>query len=49
MRNWAGNLEFRSTRVEKPKSVVELAAEPEVGGVACRSYQHTLALLLALE
>jgi fructoselysine-6-P-deglycase FrlB-like protein len=23
-------------------SVVELAAEPEVGGVACRSYQHTL-------
>jgi glucosamine 6-phosphate synthetase-like amidotransferase/phosphosugar isomerase protein len=29
--------------------VVELAAEPEVGGVACRSYQHTLALLLALE
>ena len=30
-------------------SVVDLAAEPEVGGVACRSYQHTLALLLALE
>ncbi|MDX1890442.1 SIS domain-containing protein [Mycolicibacterium sp. 050158] len=30
-------------------AVVELAAEPEVGGVACRSYQHTLALLLALE
>ena len=30
-------------------AVVALAAEPEVGGVACRSYQHTLALLLALE
>lgn len=29
--------------------VVQLRAEPEVGGVACRSYQHTLALLLALE
>lgn len=30
-------------------AVVDLAAEPEVGGVACRSYQHTLAMLLALE
>jgi glucosamine 6-phosphate synthetase-like amidotransferase/phosphosugar isomerase protein len=30
-------------------AVVELAAEPEVGGVACRTYQHTLALLMALE
>jgi glucosamine 6-phosphate synthetase-like amidotransferase/phosphosugar isomerase protein len=30
-------------------AVVDLMAEPEVGGVACRSYQHTLALLLALE
>lgn len=29
--------------------MVDLAADPEVGGVACRSYQHTLALLLALE
>jgi glucosamine 6-phosphate synthetase-like amidotransferase/phosphosugar isomerase protein len=28
---------------------VALHAEPEVGGVACRSYQHTLALLIALE
>lgn len=28
---------------------VELLAEPEVGGVACRSYQHTLAMLMALE
>jgi glucosamine 6-phosphate synthetase-like amidotransferase/phosphosugar isomerase protein len=28
---------------------VTLDAEPEVGGVACRSYQHTLALLIALE
>ena len=30
-------------------AVVELSAEPEIGGVACRSYQHTLALLMALE
>ncbi len=30
-------------------AVVDLAAQPEVGRVACRSYQHTLALLLALE
>ncbi|TPG35864.1 SIS domain-containing protein [Mycolicibacterium hodleri] len=30
-------------------AVVDLDAEPEIGGVACRSYQHTLALLLALE
>lgn len=30
-------------------AVVTLDAEPEVGGVACRSYQHTLALLLALQ
>jgi fructoselysine-6-P-deglycase FrlB-like protein len=30
-------------------AVVDLAAETEVGGVACRSYQHTLALLVALE
>jgi len=30
-------------------AVVDLVAEPEVGGVACRSYQHTLALLMALE
>ncbi|KWX67165.1 iron dicitrate transport regulator FecR [Mycobacterium sp. NAZ190054] len=30
-------------------ATVELLAEPEVGGVACRSYQHTLAMLLALE
>ena len=30
-------------------AVVELHAEPEIGGVACRSYQHTVALLLALE
>jgi fructoselysine-6-P-deglycase FrlB-like protein len=28
---------------------IDLAAEPELGGVACRTYQHTLALLLALE
>ena len=30
-------------------SVVDLGAGAEVGGVACRSYQHTLALLMALE
>lgn len=30
-------------------AVVALEAEPEIGGVACRSYQHTLALLLALQ
>lgn len=30
-------------------AVVTLDADPEVGGVACRSYQHTLALLMALE
>jgi glucosamine 6-phosphate synthetase-like amidotransferase/phosphosugar isomerase protein len=29
--------------------VVDMAAGEEVGGVACRSFQHTLALLLALE
>lgn len=28
---------------------VDLAAGPEEGGVACRTYQHTLVLLLALE
>jgi fructoselysine-6-P-deglycase FrlB-like protein len=30
-------------------AVVPMAAGAEVGGVACRSFQHTLALLLALE
>jgi len=34
---------------ERCDSVVELRADPEVGGVACRSFQHTLALLIALE
>ena len=29
--------------------VVDMLAGPELGGVACRSYQHTLALLLSLE
>jgi glucosamine 6-phosphate synthetase-like amidotransferase/phosphosugar isomerase protein len=38
-----------SAITERCHTVVELAAEPEVGGVACRSYQHTLALLLSLE
>lgn len=31
------------------RETVELLAEPEVGGVACRSFQHTLAMLVALE
>jgi len=30
-------------------ATVMLEAEPEIGGVACRSYQHTLAMLMALE
>lgn len=39
----------RSAITSRCDAVVDLAADPEVGGVACRSYQHTLALLLALE
>ena len=35
-----------AARVE---GVVDMRAGDEVGGVACRSFQHTLALLLALE
>ena len=31
------------------EAVVPLSAGPEEGGVACRTFQHTLALLLALE
>lgn len=38
-----------STITTRAEAVVTLDAEPEVGGVACRSYQHTLALMLALE
>ena len=38
-----------SAITERCGGVVPLHAEPEVGGVACRSYQHTLALLIALE
>ncbi|MGU3498368.1 SIS domain-containing protein [Mycobacterium sp. C31M] len=34
---------------ERCSATVELLADPEAGGVACRSFQHTLALLLALE
>lgn len=34
---------------ERCDHTVLMQAQPEVGGVACRSYQHTLALLLALE
>jgi fructoselysine-6-P-deglycase FrlB-like protein len=38
-----------SAITQRCDAVVNLAAEPEAGGVACRSYQHTLAMLLALE
>ena len=38
-----------SSIAQRCDQVVLLGAETEVGGVACRSYQHTLALLLALE
>ena len=38
-----------SSIAQRCDQVVLLGAEPEIGGVACRSYQHTLALLLALE
>lgn len=38
-----------SALAERCGAVVDLAADKEDGGVACRSYQHTLALLLALE
>ena len=38
-----------SPLTQRCDAVVDMAAEPEVGGVACRSYQHTLAMLLALE
>jgi fructoselysine-6-P-deglycase FrlB-like protein len=38
-----------SAITERCSAVVTLDADEEVGGVACRSYQHTLALLMALE
>jgi len=38
-----------STITQRCDTFVYLDAAPEVGGVACRSYQHTLALLMALE
>jgi fructoselysine-6-P-deglycase FrlB-like protein len=31
------------------RAVIDMAAEPEQSGVSCRSFAHTLALLLALE
>lgn len=34
---------------ERCGATVDLLAGPETGGVACRSYQHTVALFLALE
>ncbi|MDP1878549.1 MAG: SIS domain-containing protein [Actinomycetota bacterium] len=34
---------------EHATTVVPMLARPELGGVACRSFQHTLALLLDLE
>ncbi|WP_328350143.1 SIS domain-containing protein [Mycobacterium sp. NBC_00419] len=38
-----------SAITERCDAVVELRADREVGGVACRTYQHTLVLLMALE
>jgi glutamine---fructose-6-phosphate transaminase (isomerizing) len=38
-----------SRLTEGASHVVEMYAGPEVGGVACRSFQHTLVTLLALE
>ncbi|OAN36907.1 SIS domain-containing protein [Mycolicibacterium iranicum] len=38
-----------SAITNRADAVVTLDAEPEAGGVACRSYQHTLALMLALQ
>jgi glutamine---fructose-6-phosphate transaminase (isomerizing) len=38
-----------STLARRADAVVELAAGDERGGVACRTFQHTLALLLALQ
>ncbi len=37
-----------SALAEAADLVVPMSAGPEVGGVACRTYQHTLVLLLAL-
>lgn len=39
----------RSELARSAEVVVAMLADDETGGVACRSYQHTLALLLALE
>jgi fructoselysine-6-P-deglycase FrlB-like protein len=38
-----------SAITQRCDAVIDLLAEQEVGGVACRSYQHTLALLMALQ
>lgn len=38
-----------SAITDRCDAVVNLAADAEQGGVACRSFQHTLALLMALE
>ncbi|AKS32820.1 SIS domain-containing protein [Mycolicibacterium goodii] len=38
-----------SALAQRCGAVVDLAADPEEGGVACRTYQHTLVLLTALE
>jgi glucosamine 6-phosphate synthetase-like amidotransferase/phosphosugar isomerase protein len=38
-----------SPLTERCEQTVLMHAGPEVGGVACRSYQHTLVLLMALE
>jgi fructoselysine-6-P-deglycase FrlB-like protein len=38
-----------SPLTERCDITIDMLAEPEIGKVACRSYSHTLALLLALE
>ncbi|ABK76024.1 SIS domain-containing protein [Mycolicibacterium smegmatis] len=38
-----------SALAQRCGAVVDLAADPEEGGVACRTYQHTVAMLIALE
>ncbi|MBU8830111.1 SIS domain-containing protein [Mycolicibacterium goodii] len=38
-----------SALAQRCGAVVDLAAETEEGGVACRTYQHTVAMLIALE
>lgn len=41
--------DLSSVLAQEADHVVEMLAGPERGGVACRTFQHTLALLLSLE